>query len=152
MSEDLTQNPPLTTQSLLAVFVYGTLKPGGMYYKTQCESFRPQALAAWMPGRLYHLPGLEYPAVTVGEDQIQGYVLLFEDHSALALLDVVEEYNPEDPANSLYQRESLTVETEQGPYQVWVYRMSPEQVENLGGVYEPSGVWDHLLARNPRLL
>lgn len=136
-----------TAHRLLAFFVYGTLKPGGMYYQSRCQAYAPEAIPAVMPGRLYHLPGLEYPAVTVGDDRIEGFVLRFQNPEILTLLDEVEEYDPQDPDNSLYFRQQISVESEQGPLDVWVYLMHPEQVMRLGGIYDPGGVWDHLAAR-----
>jgi gamma-glutamylcyclotransferase (GGCT)/AIG2-like uncharacterized protein YtfP len=137
-------DPELPAAEPLRVFVYGTLKPGGMYYRQVCEAFAPQAIPAWIPGRLYHLPKLNYPAVTTGEDRIQGFVLSFDAPGPLAELDEVEEYDAERPESSLYLRHWLTIQTDQGPVEAWGYLMRHEQVQALGGIYLPEGLWDHL--------
>lgn len=139
---------------MLDVFVYGTLKPGGKYYKVYCEALAPLAIPAWIPGRLYHLPDYGYPAVGEGHDRIHGYVLRFgagiDPDSLLAELDELEVYDPHLPlADNMYLRQRMTIETVQGSIEAWVYLMSAARLALYRGVYDPSGNWDHLLPRQP---
>lgn len=137
---------------MLNVFVYGTLKPGGKYHKVYCEALAPEAIPAWIPGRLYHLPAYGYPAVGEGEDRVQGYVLRFGDHvdaaALLADLDELEIYDPALPLeDNMYLRQRMTVATAQGPIEAWVYLMSAARLALYQGIYDPSGDWDQLMSR-----
>lgn len=130
---------------MLSVFVYGTLKPGGFYYKQLCETFRPGAIPAWTSGRLYHLPGFGYPAMTVGEDRIEGYILRFADDTVLPALDELEVYDPERlPEQNMYLRQRLIVQSHLGPLEVWAYLMTEAKVAEYQGIYLPEGNWPHL--------
>jgi gamma-glutamylcyclotransferase (GGCT)/AIG2-like uncharacterized protein YtfP len=142
--------------SELAVFVYGTLKPGGRYHRRYCQGYLNEAVPAQVKGRLYDFPQLGYPAMTAGDDWVKGYLLLFRQHAAicediLRRLDELEGYTSENAAvDNDYQRcwlplydryddlDSLLCKPLRS---AWVYRMSAEQIEQQGGVYLPGGEW-----------
>lgn len=129
--------------SPLRVFVYGTLKPGEENYPRYCEGAVSTCLEAIALGTLYDLP-LGYPALTPGDQPVQGYLLTFTDPDRLSMLDELEGYEAgRSPAQNDYQRDWLEVWDRQGGSlgRVWVYRMSLEQVRALGGTLLESGRW-----------
>jgi gamma-glutamylcyclotransferase (GGCT)/AIG2-like uncharacterized protein YtfP len=140
--------------SELAVFVYGTLKPGGRYHRRYCQSYLREALPAQVRGRLYDFPQLGYPAMTAGDDWVKGYLLLFGQGAAcqdiLRRLDALEGYVEGNAAANDYQRCWVPLYDlcdEPDPLRcqpwrsAWVYCMSARQVEQQGGVYLPGGEW-----------
>jgi gamma-glutamylcyclotransferase (GGCT)/AIG2-like uncharacterized protein YtfP len=128
---------------LLRVFVYGTLKPGECNYAAYCGHHVLEAQPAIALGQLYHLP-VGYPAMTEGDRPVYGYVLSFTDSQVLARLDQLEDY---DPRRSACQNEYIRVKSEvfdwqqQSLGQVWLYRMSRQQVMRMGGRLLSDGKW-----------
>ncbi|KPQ36042.1 MAG: hypothetical protein HLUCCA11_07475 [Phormidesmis priestleyi Ana] len=133
----------------LSVFVYGTLKPGGRYHQRYCSRALSQAIPARLRGRLYDFPQWGFPAMTVGEDWVQGYLLRFCGSSAecdriLQQLDQLEGVTQSAaPESDAYQRCWQTVfDLRDRPLQeAWVYRMSESQVKRFHGIYRPDGNW-----------
>lgn len=136
----------------LCVFVYGTLKPGGRYHRRYCSEFLTAALPALVKGELYDFPQLGYPALTPGDDWVQGYLLKFCQTAAvcadiLRRLDTLEGYVADKVTDSDedddYERCQLQIfNLVREPLQIaWVYRMSREQVRQQGGLYLPGGDW-----------
>jgi gamma-glutamylcyclotransferase (GGCT)/AIG2-like uncharacterized protein YtfP len=129
--------------SSLKLFVYGTLMPGGEGYQQFCAGRVFQAQPAIAQGQLYALPA-GYPAMTLGEGWVQGFMLEFEQADVLAQLDEYEDYDPQrSPADNLYCRELLPIFTlDQTPLATaWIYLMPSNQVVALGGRYLPMGCW-----------
>jgi gamma-glutamylcyclotransferase (GGCT)/AIG2-like uncharacterized protein YtfP len=130
----------------LSIFVYGTLKPGGVGYQQFLGRYSVQSIPAVARGQLYDLPA-GYPAMTVGDGWVQGVVLGLADPSVLAKLDAYEDYDPERPAaDNLYYRTEIEVfaADAQAPAilgRAWVYLMQPSQIQALGGHYLASGNW-----------
>ena len=125
------------------VFVYGTLKPQEAAYEKYCAPFVMFTQPATLQGDLFHLPQ-GYPAMTTGDRWITGTLLTFRDETAIARIDLFEDYDPaRPPAANLYQRctRSVFSTTQQPLGLAWVYLMSPERVTALGGVQVNSGVW-----------
>lgn len=142
----------LPSELPLQVFVYGTLKPGYSAYEQLCRSTVVRATAAQARGQLYHLP-LGYPAMTLGNDWVQGYLLGFSTLDLLPTLDDYEDYDPrQSGANNLYNRELIEVFTPTTPEQsqhilltrAWVYLMDLKRVNSIGGIYLPSGDWQEV--------
>ncbi|MGB8699665.1 MAG: gamma-glutamylcyclotransferase [Thermosynechococcaceae cyanobacterium] len=128
---------------MVQVFVYGTLKPGYANYDDYCGDRIRSAQKAQVRGKLFDLP-LGYPALTVGEQWIAGYLLCFADDGCLMRLDKLEDYCPDRPvAENEYQRERIDVfDLQQRSLGVaWVYRMTPAKVQQLGGKWVASGEW-----------
>lgn len=142
---------------MIEVFVYGTLKPGEIndwVYGQQAMSAKPAIV--W--GHLYALP-IGYPALTSGDQPIQGIILTFQEGNILAVLDQFEQHPPDRfqccfPHLSIgeHQYARLAVETfdlNQKPLgKAWAYTMTTEQVRRLGGVKISDGQWTHALQTN----
>jgi gamma-glutamylcyclotransferase (GGCT)/AIG2-like uncharacterized protein YtfP len=129
--------------NILKVFVYGTLKPGEANYQHYCAGKVVEEQSAIAFGQLYDLP-LGYPAMTIGESPVQGFLLTFADSSILTALDELEDYNPNRlPQENEYERKQIEIYNLPGQSigRAWTYLMTPEQVERLGGVLLRSGWW-----------
>ncbi|MHC5758746.1 gamma-glutamylcyclotransferase family protein [Nostoc sp.] len=128
---------------LARVFVYGTLKPGEANYKRYCTGKVVDVKRAFVQGKLFALP-MGYPAMTLGDGQVYGYLLSFFNPKILNELDVLEDYQPnrQTPEN-LYNREIIEVYEPQSLSSswAWVYLMTLQQVDQLGGFVQPDGWW-----------
>jgi len=128
---------------MLVVFVYGTLKPGGRYYRQLCAGKVECEIPAIAQGRLYDLP-LGYPAMVSGSGWVQGYRLQFTDSDMLRVLDQLEDYDADrEPAQNAYDRRWVDIFTPEHQLlgQAWAYFMTLEQVQSLGGTHLPNGYW-----------
>ncbi|EDX84667.1 hypothetical protein S7335_2364 [Synechococcus sp. PCC 7335] len=133
----------------LAVFVYGTLKPGGRFHVRFCGMYLTEAIPAMVKGRLYSFPRLGYPAMTVGNDWVKGSLLRFVQPpetcaDILQGLDRLEGYSPNrsDFENEYLRCEMTAFDLAQQPLQTaWSYVMSEEGVRSRGGIYLPNGDW-----------
>jgi gamma-glutamylcyclotransferase (GGCT)/AIG2-like uncharacterized protein YtfP len=135
---------------VINVFVYGTLKPGEVNYQKYCQGkvveakkAMPTASAANALGQLYSLP-MGYPAMTLGNSKVYGYLLSFADSQILTALDNLEDYQPTKPiSDNLYNRQSIEIFDLDGLSLgwVWVYLMTLERVYRLGGKLQPNGYW-----------
>lgn len=127
----------------LKVFVYGTLKPGESNYQRFCVGKVIEEVKAIAFGQLFDL-SLGYPGMTIGKSPIQGFVLTFADAEILSILDELEDYDPNRPeTENEYNRQLIETFDLSGKSlgMVWVYLMSLELVEKLGGVMISSGCW-----------
>ena len=124
------------------IFVYGTLKPGEINYSYFCADQVSEATRVYTRGRLYHLP-LGYPAMTPGTDRVDGFLLVFANPSCLEILDQLEEYHPDrQPQDNEYYRQKTTVYRSGEPIgEAWGYFMAQDKIQQLGGVWLPSGWW-----------
>ncbi|NDJ23567.1 gamma-glutamylcyclotransferase [Nostoc sp. B(2019)] len=131
--------------SLVRVFVYGTLKPGEANYKRYCAGKVADAKPAMLQGKLFALP-MGYPAMTLGDSQVHGYLLSFTNPGILKQLDVLEDYQPHrQMSENLYNRQIIEAYEPKGLSlgYAWVYLMSPERVYQFGGVPQPDGWWSN---------
>ncbi|WP_413176203.1 gamma-glutamylcyclotransferase [Anabaena azotica] len=128
------------------VFVYGTLKPGEVNYQKYCAGRVVEARKAIAPGKLYALP-MGYPAMTLGDEKVHGYLLSFADAAILTALDDLEDYDSTRPiSENLYNRQSIEISAPMGLSLgwAWVYLMTPEKVYQLGGICQLDGCWNSL--------
>ena len=127
----------------MRVFVYGTLKPGESNYQRYCMGKVLEARRAIAIGQLFALP-LGYPAMTLGESPVQGFLLSFPDSTILSHLDWLEDYKPHRPAaeNEYIRQEIETYSLAFAPLGLaWIYLMTSEQIRSCGGVLLPNGWW-----------
>lgn len=125
------------------VFVYGTLQPGQAPYDRYCADHVVQVQPAIAFGQLLDLP-LGYPAMTLGDRPVHGFVLTFADPAVLELLDVYEGYHPQqNPGLNEYSRQKIeTFDPDHQPLGLaWVYLMDLDLAKRLGGVMVPDGRW-----------
>ncbi len=103
--------------------------------------------AAQAQGRLYHLP-LGYPAMTLEAGWVQGALLTFSSAACLHQIDAFEEYYPERPQVSEYQRYFYPIyDVNQQPLvSAWVYTMASDRVVVLGGQWLSEGYWSEAQA------
>ena len=127
----------------LRVFVYGTLKPGEINYNRYCAGKVVEERNAIAFGKLFSLP-IGYPAMTVGDEAVRGCLLAFTNAAILSALDSLEDYDPNRPvAQNLYNRQQIETfdSTSQPLGLAWVYLMTCERVQQLGGTWLPDGNW-----------
>ena len=138
----------------LHVFVYGTLKPGGVNFDCYCGDRVIATRRAYIYGELYDLPKLGYPGIIHGTSHVNGFVLSFDSQTILPALDALEDYDPHrNPAENDYNRESIVaylsavgvtspVENRTTTISAWAYFMNPDLVRRSGGILLPDGWWE----------
>lgn len=122
------------------LFVYGSLREGGSR-RGWLDRTRPQGRCrAWVPGRLFHLPAADYPALVPGPipealppgpGWVLGDFVGYEDEAeleaAIADLDPLEGVEEE-----LFLRHPLPVLLDGGQiYTAWAYIFPPERLPRL---------------------
>ncbi len=127
------------------VFVYGTLKPGEANYQKYCAGKVVDSTKALALGELFALP-MGFPAMTPGKSPVHGYLLSFANSEILIDLDDLEDYQPARPDSAnLYYRQQIEVyeiyDQQRSLCLAWVYLMSKELVDQLGGVIQTDGWW-----------
>ncbi|MEA5417696.1 gamma-glutamylcyclotransferase family protein [Spirulina sp. CCNP1310] len=129
---------------MVDLFVYGTLKPGEMNYAAYCGD-RPHTFeTAWVWGQLFHLPRQGYPALTPGNEKVQGILFHFDDPQVLAAIDPLETYEEgRSPHLNEYQRQRQPIFDPNGASlgEAWIYVMALDRVMADGGIWLPSGQW-----------
>lgn len=128
-----------------AVFVYGTLKPGGKYWPVFCEGKTTSVTPAKIRGRLYDLH-VGYPGLRRDEDGwVHGFVLVVPDPADFRRIDELEGYSPDQPVelNEYIRLKTPCFDTASGEElgSVWAYEVTPETLAQLGGTPIPSGNW-----------
>ncbi|OYQ64360.1 hypothetical protein B9G53_12135 [Pseudanabaena sp. SR411] len=129
--------------SLCNVFVYGTLKPNEANYAEYCAGKAITQQQAIAYGKLFALP-MGYPAMTVGNAQVHGYLLSFPDASILESLDELEDYQSDRASHeNLYNRRLIEVFDLQGEAlgMAWAYFMELAQVTKFAGMAQHDGLW-----------
>lgn len=124
------------------IFVYGTLKPGEANFDRYCQNVL-EIQAAIAHGTLYDLP-LGYPAMTLGNSPVYGFLLSFAQPQILLELDELEDYRPDRPMeeNEYYRQKIQTFSlSHQSLGDAWVYLMELEKAKRLGGVLLSEGQW-----------
>ncbi|HBE17290.1 MAG TPA: hypothetical protein DEG17_06275 [Cyanobacteria bacterium UBA11149] len=127
----------------LRVFVYGTLKPGEVNYQRYCQGKVLEEKSAIAYGTLFNL-SLGYPAMTLGENIVRGFVLTFPDSSIFSLLDDLEDYNPHRllEENEYYRQEIEIYDLDGKSLGLaWAYLMTLTQIHRFNGAIIPSGQW-----------
>jgi gamma-glutamylcyclotransferase (GGCT)/AIG2-like uncharacterized protein YtfP len=130
-------------QSLIKIFVYGTLKPDEASYQQYCAGKVVAVCEAIAHGQLFALP-MGYPAMTLGDGRVYGFLLTFADSTVLKDLDEWENYDPDRPVEeNEYQREEIEVwgSDRQSLGKAWAYRMTIQQIREMGGVFLVEGKW-----------
>jgi gamma-glutamylcyclotransferase (GGCT)/AIG2-like uncharacterized protein YtfP len=133
----------MNQETIVKVFVYGTLKPGESNYQYYCDGKSIAEIKAYTFGNLYNL-SLGYPAMTEGKNKVLGYLLSFSSAEILKSLDRLEGYREGKP-NELneYYRQEINVYDLSGKSLgvAWSYFMSETKIRQFNGVFLESGWW-----------
>lgn len=129
--------------------MYGTLKPGGTYWRDYCEHTVRQIHPAKVRGHLYALPA-GYPALVKAEDGpwASGYLLQLKHLDHLAAFDKLEGYAADRTLErNEYYREFCPIYAESGRGfgRAWVYYMTLDRVRSERGILLEEGYWDEAL-------
>ncbi|MGW0606205.1 gamma-glutamylcyclotransferase family protein [Streptomyces sp. NPDC002640] len=120
----------------LPVFVYGTLRPGGLYHPDFLLGRTTAEEPATLRGVVLHEgPGYPYAVEEAEGGVVRGELMtLAEDRhdQVLAALDRLEDYRPGDPS-SLYFREAreVTRAADGAVVRAWVYLAAPRLAARL---------------------
>ena len=134
------------------LFVYGSLRTGGRRHGW-IQRTEPEGItAASAPGRLFHLPSEDYPALVPWPEPpapppapgwVTGEFVGYEDEGALA--SALEDLDQlEDVEGGLFERHLLPVVLDCGHrYQAWVYVFPEDRLARLEreAVELPGGDW-----------
>ncbi|MGW0928646.1 gamma-glutamylcyclotransferase family protein [Streptomyces sp. NPDC002644] len=120
----------------MPVFVYGTLRPGGLYHPDFLLGRTTAEEPATLRGVVLHEgPGYPYAVEEAEGGVVRGELMtLAEDRhdQVLAALDRLEDYRPGDPS-SLYFREAreVTRAADGAVVRAWVYLAAPRLAARL---------------------
>ena len=125
---------------LNAVFVYGTLMPGGTNH-TCIADLVETAEPAELTADLYDLG--PYPAVIEGSGRTQGWLLRLQDMpEALRRMDQLEDYYGPDHPDNEYERKRVSVCTAQGEIrEAYCYYYARVGELRSSAVPLPGGIW-----------
>jgi len=128
------------------VFVYGTLKMGGVY-SCYFDDFRLKVEDAHIKGEMYDLgnfPGL----ILIGNNCVYGEIHKYSNFkSVIKLMDQIEGYSEEPKTKNLYERRSIEATTNNGKLiNVTVYALADKKLVSLvkEGFFPKveNGIWD----------
>jgi gamma-glutamylcyclotransferase (GGCT)/AIG2-like uncharacterized protein YtfP len=128
--------------SLIKIFVYGTLKPNYANYNLYCRGQTISEIPAYTYGTLYLLPGLGYPALSEGTGMVRGYLFFFDNVDILKDLDILEDYQSDrNESENEYQRKLIEVYKQENEKteKAWTYLMKLEKIKSYGGIPIESG-------------
>ena len=110
---------------LCRIFVYGTLRRGEKNHRTYLAGRYRSWAPATLSGRLFFEPEQGYPYLLPGTETVHGELYELDPATApatLQQLDLLEDYDPQHAAASLYLRRRATARLADGKgVRVWVY-------------------------------
>ena len=128
----------------LDVFVYGTLKPGGTYWKEFCVGRTVRTTEAKVKGQLYDL-GVGYPGIRlVGDDWVYGHLLTLDSAETLRRLDHLEGYSADRPSGRneytrrrcpIYDHSNMLIGGR------WIYEMTEATMQRHSLIQIADGIW-----------
>jgi len=142
----------MQTAPFCHVFVYGTLKPNQSNYIAYCAGKAIAQQQAIAYGELFALP-MGYPAMTIGNMQIYGYLLTFPDDIILEEMDGLEDYQSDQATSeNLYNRQKIETFDLAGNSLglAWAYLMTKEQVIKFAGSTQTDGWWSSFSGDRPK--
>ncbi len=114
------------------VFVYGTLRPGEKNYPRYLGGRTSRERPGTIRGELYFVRDGGYPYVAEGDSIVRGDVMEIDPalyHQTLRALDELEEYDPENEAESVYLRRRTAVRLDDGADVIaWTYYWNCPQI------------------------
>ena len=129
----------------LALFVYGSLKPGEQNWKRFCEGRVAELQPARVRGHLYKCSdgylAMGEPAGQPGDPWVRGWRLVLHNETDLRNIDRLEGFDPDRPMESnVYLRMRVdcfaddAAATPASVGKAWVYTMTPAQLAHEGAV------------------
>jgi gamma-glutamylcyclotransferase (GGCT)/AIG2-like uncharacterized protein YtfP len=116
------------------LLLYGTLRRGEPMFEQLGLSAALEFVAeATFPGTLYDLG--DYPGAVAGDGLVAGELHRIRDPAILAALDEYEEFDPANPATSLFVRQRILI-PEVGEAWIYLYNGSREHHPRIA-----SGKW-----------
>jgi len=122
------------------VFVYGTLKKGFSNHDRIFAGYDIKITPAWTYGELYDLG--HFPAMTEGNNKVNGELIEFEDPGILRKIDRLEGYVGRNNPDNFYNRVEVDVFVDfRKPIIAWIYLLTGETMKGM--IHEPVrlGVW-----------
>lgn len=141
------------TMTARALFVYGTLRPGGRYWANieRCiEQYDPAMIEGF---QLWDLPD-GYPAIVSGNGRVFGdllYITSGYEQEITRIADEIEEYDPDD-SSSLFLRESVNAirlrlpDRRPVPAQTYVFNPQRQSYLRQSATEVPDGDWRAFVA------
>jgi gamma-glutamylcyclotransferase (GGCT)/AIG2-like uncharacterized protein YtfP len=126
----------------LALFVYGSLMPGGRHWKRYCEHRVAELQPAQVRGRLYKLSdgylALGEPAGQAEDPWVRGWRLVLHSVGVLHSIDRLEDFaEGRASEENAYLRTRVACFAEDGQTvlgEAWVYTMTPTRLAFEGAV------------------
>ena len=118
-----------------AIAVYGLLRAGesGFARFGLAEAFKPLG-PCLIPGELWDLG--DYPGLVAGAGEVVGELFEVVDASVMPTLDAFEDYWPDDPDRSRYDRIRVQLIGNERTAWVYVWRLSLDEAKPIA-----SGDW-----------
>lgn len=131
-----------------ALFVYGTLRPGGRYWANIAEEIEQYTPAMVSGFDLYHLSN-GYPAMVDGDSEVFGDLLFIHsgrEADVLRITDEIEQYVPGDSASLYVRREVLAIrltspEAPKIPVDTYIFNPAHKPYLLKNGTHVPGGEW-----------
>ena len=114
----------------LPLFVYGTLLPGERNYPRFLAGRTQSETPASVSGELWWVAEEDYPYLCRGDELIHGYLVSIVDQfysATVRAIDLLEDFHPDHPSASLYQRRSIEVVNPPGRELAWTYFWTDRQ-------------------------
>lgn len=109
----------------MPVFVYGTLRRGEKNYPRYLAGRTIAELPGTVAGELFFVADGGYPYLSPGKGRVHGELMVLDPRqyaATLRSLDELEEYDPQNEANSVYLRRRAMVLLAGGSDRLaWVY-------------------------------
>lgn len=131
------------------LFVYGSLREGFFNYDKYLDGKVEKIKKAKLNKmKLYHMPYKGYPAITYGEDEVLGEIIVVKDEdydSTIKAIDEMEGFKGEGNPENEYHKILLEVENietkEKENCFVYFYNKDLDKIFESEAVYIPDGDW-----------
>lgn len=131
------------------IFVYGSLREGFFNYDKYLDGKVVKKEDAMLKGmKLYHMPYKGYPAITPGNDNILGEIMVINEddyEETVKAMDEMEGFISENNPDNEYHKVILEVENLQTneieKCFVYFYNKDKDFMFDSESVYIPSGDW-----------
>jgi gamma-glutamylcyclotransferase (GGCT)/AIG2-like uncharacterized protein YtfP len=113
------------------IFAYGYLKSHSGFFREALAPRVNRITTASTCGKLYLVNESRIPGMVHEEGTVLGELLYFNDDKVIEMLDIFQDYYPENPQGSMYLRELVPVKLEDGTVETaWVYMINRDFLES----------------------